>query len=366
MRHSEIDEPGSERYIERLWRKNRNEKIMAETQLQKDLSLQGSWNSNIGSFNNVTQPTRLIFAQFEPHLAVVDDQDGVTVWDWSSNKKLNRFCNLNPVGTKITEAKFLNEDDIPLLLTGSSEGVVRIYKHYESNDSIEMTCAWRALTDLVPAQKNSGLIADWLQSRGNLLVGGDVRVIRVWDAPRELCVNDIPARSGSPVTSLTSDQVAGNIIIAGFGDGAVRVYDRRLNQYSSMVKSWKSHQSWVLNARMQRGGARELVTGSIDGTVCLWDIRLDKPIDMYRAQTNGMSAIDVHEHAPVIATGSNNVKLWSTLGTSVSSIRTSGGYMLGPNRTSHVSDLTFHPHRMLMAVNNKRDSHIGIFKCDNS
>lgn len=364
MRHSDIDEPGSERYIERLWRKNRNEKIMGETQLQKDLSLQGSWHSLFRGFNNVTQPTRLIFAQFEPHLAVVDDRDGVTVWDWSKNKKLNRFCNSNPVNTKITEAKFLNEDDTPLLLTGSSEGIVRIYKRYESNESIELTCAWRALTDLLPAQKNSGLIADWQQSRGNLLVGGDVRVIRVWDAPRELCVNDIPARSGSPVTSLTSDQVAGNIIIAGFGDGAVRVYDRRLNQYSSMVKSWKTHQSWVLNARMQRGGARELVTGSVDGTVCLWDIRLDKPIDHYQAHVNGMSAIDVHEHAPIIATGASNVNLWSTLGTSVSSIKTSGSYMLGPTRTSHVSDLSFHPHRMLLAVNNKFDAHIGIFKCD--
>ena len=60
---------------------------MGETQLQKDLSLQGSWHSLFRGFNNVTQPTRLIFAQFEPHLAVVDDRDGVTVWDWSKNKK---------------------------------------------------------------------------------------------------------------------------------------------------------------------------------------------------------------------------------------------------------------------------------------
>lgn len=362
MSHSEVDEPGSERYTERLWRKHRNEQIMSETQLQKDLSLYGSWNNQIRSFNNMTQPTRLIFAQFEPHLAVVDDQDGVTIWDWDSNKKLNRFCNSNPVRTKITEAKFLNEDDQPLLLTGSSEGVVRIYRHYESNKNIELTCAWRALTDLLPAQKNSGLIADWQQSRGALLVGGDVRIIRVWDAPRELCITDIPARSGSPVTSLTSDQVAGNVIIAGFGDGAIRVYDRRLDSHDSMVRYWKTHQSWVLNVRMQRGGARELISGSSDGTVCLWDIRSPWPIDQYKAHVNGMTTIDIHEHAPVIATGSQNVHLWSTFGKSVSSIKTSSGYMLG-NRAVRLSDLSFHPHRMLMAVNNKRDAHISIFKC---
>lgn len=39
---------------------------------------------------------------------------------------------------------------------------------------------------------------------------------------------DIPTQSLGCVTSLTSDQVNGNIIIAGFGDGSISVYDRRL------------------------------------------------------------------------------------------------------------------------------------------
>lgn len=367
FRHSDIDEPGSERYTERLWRKNHNERIMAQTQLEKELSLTGAWVQS-STCANQSQPTHMTFAQFEPHLAVVDDQDGVTIWDWSTNKKLNRFCNMNPVHTKITQAKFLNEDDVPLLLTGSSEGVVRIYRHYESEHSIELVSAWRALTNLLPVEKSSGLITDWQQSRGTLLVGGDVRIIRVWDASRELCVADIPARSGSPITSLTSDQVAGQIVVAGFGDGAVRVYDRRLDPHDSMVQSWRSHQSWVLNARMQRGGARELVSGSIDGTVCLWDIRLSKPIDQFQAG-NGLTAFDVHEHAPIIAAASSSTQLYSTLGNKVpgSPLKIShtgyGAMLAGRGGTSRVSNLAFHPHRMMFVVTNKKDSHIGIFKC---
>lgn len=110
------------------------------------------------------------------------------IWDWSAGHKMNRFSNGNPRGTRITEVKFLNEDDVALLMTGSQEGVVRIYRNYESQQNIELVSAWRALTDLLPSNRSSGLVAEWQQGRGSMLVGGDVRVIRVWDAPREMCL----------------------------------------------------------------------------------------------------------------------------------------------------------------------------------
>ena len=187
------------------------------------------------------QPSKFLFAQFEPHLIVANSRDGITVWDWNIGIKLNRFCNSNPVGTRITETKLLNEDDRPLLLTGSSEGVVRLYRNFHSPRDVSLTSAWRVLSDLIPAHRNSGLVAEWQQSRGALLTGGDVRVIRIWDAPREICAMDIPSRSQSPVTSLTSDQVAGDIIVAGFGDGALRVFDRRIEPRKSLVKTWRKH-----------------------------------------------------------------------------------------------------------------------------
>lgn len=367
MSPSESDEPGSERYVERMWRKGRNERIIAETQLEKDLAARGNWNTQIGFLNNVTQPIKLAYSQFERHLVAVDDRDGVTVWDWAESTKLNRFCNSNPYRTKITEAKFLNEDDHPMLLTGSSEGVVRLYRHYQCPKNIELACAWRVLSDLVPANKNSGLIAEWQQSRGSLLVGGDVRVIRLWDATRELCVADIPARSGSPVTSLTSDQLSGNMVIAGFGDGAVRVYDRRLDPRESLVRTWKNHDSWVVNTHMQRGGSRELVSGSTDGKVNLWDIRASEPVVSFqsiysRNRPYTMSAMAVHEHAPVIATSNHSVGIYTTNGYKASTVRSPVSTMLSNNKHLQVSALAFHPHRMTLAVNNEHDAHISVFE----
>ncbi|KAK9455107.1 hypothetical protein V1511DRAFT_499476 [Dipodascopsis uninucleata] len=362
MSQAEMDEQGSIDYNQRLWRRTRNEKTLADTQPQKELAATSQWNSQIGFLNNVTQPTKLVFAQFEPHLIAVDDRDGVTVWNWPDNRKLNRFCNANPPGTKITEAKLINEDDIPLLMTGAGDGVIRLYRHYDSEEKMELACAWRALTDMLPANKSSGLVADWQQGRGTMLVGGDVKVIRLWDAPRELCMADIPARSGSPITSLTSDQVAGNIFIAGFGDGALRVYDRRLDPREAMVKVWKYHKSWILNVHMQRGGARELASGSVDGKVHLWDLRTDSPVLDIQAHERGMRAHYVHEHAPILATGSQYVKIWRFSGEITSTIKSNSSYML-PNRTQYVSALCFHPHRMVIAVNNSHDAHISMYNC---
>ncbi len=360
--HADVDEPGSEEYIQRVWRRNRNEKIMIETQPQKDLAINGNWKSTIGSLNNLTQPKKLLFAQFEPNLVSIDDRDGVSIWDWSLNSLVNRFSNCNPFGSKITEVKFINEDDIPLLLTGSSDGVVRIFKNYQSEEKVQLVSAWRALADLLPTSKSTGLVADWQQSRGALLVGGDVKVIRVWDAPRELCISDIPARSSSTITSLTSDQVAGHVFVAGFGDGFVRVYDRRMDSRESMVQAWRNRGGWVVNTHMQRGGYRELVTGSSEGFVSLWDIRMKEPVESFRAHEKTMTGIQVHEHAPVVVTGSRLIRLWTTAGDLVSTVKNPSGYML-QNRNPYVSAVAFHPHRMILAANSSHDTTINLFSC---
>jgi regulator-associated protein of mTOR len=48
-----------------------------------------------------------------------------------------------------------------------------------------MVSAFRALNEMVQSRQGSGLVMDWKQSAGILLVGGDSRVIKVWDAQTE-------------------------------------------------------------------------------------------------------------------------------------------------------------------------------------
>ncbi|ANZ75610.1 BA75_02719T0 [Komagataella pastoris] len=358
---NDVDEPGSFEYTRRLWRRNRNESIINETQPQKDLAISGDWNNNIATFNNTTQPKLLKFTQFDSYLVSADEKDNITCFNWETNEQLSRFSNNNPFGTKITDMKFINEDDNAMLLTGSSDGVVRIYKNFQSMEDIRLATAWRALTDLLLTSRTTGLVSEWQQSTGSLLVSGDVKIIRIWDAPRELCVVDIPARSTSSITSLTSDQVAGNIFVGGFGDGTIRVYDRRLDSRDSMVKIWQNRESrgMIKNIHMQRGGHRELMSAS-NNMVNLWDIRLDKPIESFphRSITTAL----IHEHAPVILTASKIVNVATTTGEHVSTIRDPSPYL--SNKTAgYVSSMMLHPHRMMVATSHTQDCHIQLYKC---
>ena len=74
----------------------------------------------------------------------------------------------------------------------------------------------------------SGLVMDWEQHSGMLLASGDVRSIRVWDTEREMKVQDMPTGADSCVTSLTVNGAGRSALVAGCGDGSVRLYDRRL------------------------------------------------------------------------------------------------------------------------------------------
>lgn len=78
MKPNEPDEPGSADYNERLWRRGRNEKIIAETQPLKGKAGSSRWDNTIALFTNNTRPSKLCFHQFEDHLAVADDRDNIS------------------------------------------------------------------------------------------------------------------------------------------------------------------------------------------------------------------------------------------------------------------------------------------------
>lgn len=302
MKSPEAEEPGSHEYNERLWRRSRNEAVLRETQPQKTHARTHKWNNQIGVISNGCQPAKMTFHQFENHIAVADDGNTVTVWDWKRNSRKSRFSNGNPEGSKISDMRFINEDDQALLMTGSSDGVIRIYHNYDSDENIQLASSWRALTHMVPSNVNSGMVFEWQQVNGQVLVAGDERVIRIWNAGQEMCTHEIPARSGSCVTSLTSDQMTGNIFVAGFGDGAIRVFDTRMRPQDSMVRKWKDEsRQWVRSVHMQRGGQRELLSASRNGKVHLWDIRMEQPLKTFQTTKDVLRTASTHEHLPVFA-----------------------------------------------------------------
>ncbi|KAK0250781.1 Target of rapamycin complex 1 subunit kog1 [Friedmanniomyces endolithicus] len=382
MRSSETDEPGSIDYNERLWRRNRNDKIIAGTQPLKKAAGSQRWDVPCGYFGIGAAPMEMVFHQFEPHLVTSDDRDSIAVWDWETQKQIGRFSNGNPDGSRVTELRFINEDDQAMLMTGSSDGVIKIFKNYDDAKKVELASSFRALSDLVVSDnQNAGLVFDWQQGQGRVLVAGDDRVVRVWQAAHELFIVDIPARSGSCITSLTSDQVEGNIFIAGFGNGTVRAYDQRMSARDSMIMAWvdqkTDHRSWIVGVHLQRGGMRELISAESNGGVRLWDIRNRKAVHALnppsqpgvRNAQRQLRTLAVHEHAPVFATGGadHNIRVYNT--TELKRLSAMEPYMslwrtTNTARNAPITATAFHPHRLMMACGAVNDGHVNLFKCE--
>jgi len=77
MKPNEPDEPGSDDYNSRLWRRIRNEKTLATTQPLKGIAGTSRWDIDAGFFNNGGPPAKMSFHQFEDHLAIADDRDSI-------------------------------------------------------------------------------------------------------------------------------------------------------------------------------------------------------------------------------------------------------------------------------------------------
>lgn len=313
MKQAESEEPGSIKYNVQHWKKQRNSRLTEHSLEIADVAAQSAWSEHGGYIRNGAVPYLMLFHQYENHLVTASDQDTVAVWDWEEKRLLSRFANGNPSRTNITSTLFINEDSDAMLLVGSAEGNVRIYRHYDSPAHTagfrgpKLASSFQALPDLVRSKRPSGLVVDWLQGSGHLLAGGDSRVIRVWDAHRELCVVDIPTRASSCVTSISSESDFGHLFVAGFGDGTVGVYDRRNPPEASLVRLWEEHQTWVQNVHLQKRGSRELVTASVDGQVRLWDMRVRSSIAKLSlgGKLGGkLSCIAVHEQIPLFAASS--------------------------------------------------------------
>lgn len=56
-------------------------------------------------------------------------------------------------------------------------------------------------------------------------------------------------KSDSPVTAIVSDHGSALTFLASFADGAVKVFDRRVEDDCAIVRSYSEHTSWVQNVR---------------------------------------------------------------------------------------------------------------------
>ncbi|EEB91544.1 hypothetical protein MPER_10078 [Moniliophthora perniciosa FA553] len=169
-----------------------------------------------------------------------------------------------------------------------------------------MVSAFRGLNDLVQmrSSQGAGLVMDWKQSTGILLVGGDSKFVLPYANKSFIAnyVQDLDTDSNSPVTSIVTDHGASQTFVAGFGDGVVKVFDRRLEEDESIIRSYSEHTSWIQNVRPHPTAGSQFLSASLDGEVKLWDLRgKDEAVQTWKLMPSGLSAFDVHNSTEVFA-----------------------------------------------------------------
>ncbi|EDO47933.1 predicted protein [Nematostella vectensis] len=364
MKPPEEHDPQSQLHLQREWRFERNSRVRREAARQQARADVCKLDDQIFINKNIHPPGILRFHPYEPHLAVAD-RGGVSIWNWEQGARMNYFNNNNSKLTRITSMEFLNAHDLTLLLTGTDDGSVRVWRDYDGVESpVEVVTAWQALSGMLPSTRGSGsgLVVNWEQETGILLASGDVRFIRVWDTQREMKMQDIPTGADSCVTSLACDSVGRSLLIAGCGDGSVRLYDRRLPPSDSRVMALREHTGWVTSVFLQKGGDGNIISGSVAGDVRFWDPRFTESVKGFDT-LNNMTSFEVHQQAKVLASGSANqiIKVMDLDGGMRSVIRYHDGFM--GQRIGPVSCMEFHPHRVHLAAGST-DSFISIYSTE--
>uniref|UniRef100_A0AAQ4R5Y1 Regulatory-associated protein of mTOR n=1 Tax=Gasterosteus aculeatus aculeatus TaxID=481459 RepID=A0AAQ4R5Y1_GASAC len=369
--------------MDRQWRFLRNTRVRKQSRgiTQKGVS---RLDDQIFINRNPGVPSVVKFHPFNTCIAVAD-KDSICFWDWEKGERLDYFYNGNPRYTRITAMEYLNGHDCSLLLTATDDGALRIWKNFADQKNPEMVTAWQGLSDMLPTtrsqpstcahslarrvsiyldrskQGGAGMVVDWEQETGLLMTSGDVRVIRIWDTDREMKVQDIPTGADSCVTSLSCDSQR-SLIVAGLGDGSVRVFDRRMGPNECRVMTYREHGAWVVKAHLQKETEGHIISVSVNGDVRFFEPRSPDSINVLQT-VKGLTALDIHPQANLFACGSMNqfIAVYNSNGDVISNIKYYDGFM--GQRIGAISCLAFHPHWPHLAVGSN-DYYMSIYSAE--
>ena len=335
--------------------------------------------------NSGARSTSLLkFHPFEPALVVCGTSDNISVWNAETSERMSAFSNMNAKNTRMTSALWINEASNSLLLTGSNDGVIRIFDGiFEPNDEISrdkpfLISSFLAAPDIVTDKRySSGLVCEFQQCTGQLIAGGNTKTIRLWDVEKQMCTNTFGSQSDASLTTLTSaweyeldngySGLGPDIVIAGYGNGSLRLFDTRsptgdpvlyINEGRNRTSlsrrrkytSFDEHTNWIIDVSFTTyGGRHEIVSGCVAGNIKFWDLRYSSAVRTIDHKMQ-MTALAAHSNVPMFATGSpaQFIKIMAYDGTTQQVIRYHDkiqGQRIGP-----VSCLCFHPHMPYLAA----------------
>ncbi|GJN07180.1 hypothetical protein PR202_ga24985 [Eleusine coracana subsp. coracana] len=229
-----------------------------------------------------------------------------SLWNYDDALPVNAFENHKSSDRGLSKLLLINELDESLLLAASSDGNVRIWKNFTQKGRTE-TCncflissgsssCWSWCCDRLAA-------AVWL----SLYASGDMASILVWDLDKEQLTSTIQSSADSAVSALSTSQVRSGQFAAGFADASIRIFDVRTpDRIVYMARPHAPRTEKVVGIGFQPGfDPYKIVSASQAGDIQFLDVRrAAEPYLTIEAHRGSLTALAVHRHAPVLASGS--------------------------------------------------------------
>ncbi|KAJ3215136.1 hypothetical protein HDU67_000764 [Dinochytrium kinnereticum] len=164
------------------------------------------------------------------------------------------------------------------------------------------------------------------------------------------------------MTSLSADRATGDLIVCGYNDGQINIYDKRMSA-DNVVLQLSDHKRSIVAAQTRYAGPTSLISADVSGQVQFMDLRMKKRVWSIQSVSGGaeMTAFSIHENAPLFACGTSSEYVWvyNIDGKNVSTIRYNDGF-LGP-RIGHVGCINFHPNYHVLAVGTTANASLSVF-----
>ncbi|KAL5166737.1 Regulatory-associated protein of TOR 1 [Glycine soja] len=305
---------------------------------------------------------------FSPIVIAADENERIRIWNHEEATLLNSFDNHDFPDKGISKLCLVNELDDSLLLAASSDGNIRIWKDYTLKGKQKLVTAFSSIHGHKPGVRSLNAVVDWQQQCGYLYASGEISSIMLWDVDKEQLVNSKSSSSDCSVSVLAASQVHGGQFAAGFEDGSVRLYDVRTPDM--LVCGLRPHTQRVekvVGIGFQPGlDQGKIVSASQAGDIQFLDIRNHSSAYLtIEAHRGSLTALAVHRHAPIIASGSAKqfIKVFSLEGDQLGTIKYYPTLMA--QKIGSVSCLNFHPYQVLLAAG-AADACVCIYADDNT
>jgi regulator-associated protein of mTOR len=267
---------------------------------------------------------------------------------------------------------WINESYDPMLLLGSDDGVVKVWKDtsfsdsnahrpngggndgmggnaggnpnnnitssniaahgsspYPGSSSVELATAFSALPDIAETSRGSGIVVSWQQTAGTLVVGGNSNTIRVWDLGREQNVRVFYTGVETCLTAMATNTVSSSAFTSMGG--------------SSSLHDIQS----ALTPDLENTPVTWTFAGFADGSIAVYDERVQSNggrVHYSHTHGNWVNYAHLRADVPEVVIGSvrGTVKFWD--------LRTMRTYKTLEVQKSPLTSLTVHNCAPIMAA----------------